>query len=151
MSGMATQATYDDANLILRLYELRREEKMRQARDWFGRSFAPANMEEANKLAPPGSPENAYYRMVVSYWEMACSFVTTGVLNQELFFQSSGELMFVWERVRHLVPEVRTMMKNPASFRNVETVATAMAKWMESHGPEAYPTFQAMVRGVATT
>ena len=150
MSLMSTQATYDDANLVLRLYELRREEKLRQARDWFSRSFLAASLSDAQQLIPPGSPENAYYRMVVSYWEMACSFVTSGVLNQELFFQSSGELLFVWERIRHLVPEFRQFTKNPAAYRNLETVATAMGKWMESHGPEAYPAFQAMVRGVAS-
>jgi hypothetical protein len=149
MSDMANPATYDDANLMLRLYELRREEKLRQAREWFARSFAPANLNEANQIAPPGSAENAYFRMVVSYWEMACSFVTSGVLNQELFFQSSGELMFVWERIRHLVPEHRAARKNPAAYRNLETVATAMAKWMGSLGPETYPAFQEMVRGTA--
>jgi hypothetical protein len=149
MSSMANQATYDDANLVLRLFELRREEKLRQAREWFTRSFAPANMNEANQIAPPGSTENAYFRMVVSYWEMACSFVTSGVLNQELFFQSGGELLFVWERIRGLVPEYRAARKNPAMYRNLETVATAMAKWMESLGPDTYSSFQAMVRGAA--
>ncbi len=92
---MSTQTTYDDANLILRLYELRREEKMRKAREWFMGSFAPASMEEAMKIAPPGSPENVMVRQVVSYWEMVASFVTAGVLNQDLLFESTGELVFV--------------------------------------------------------
>src|SRR5271165_5299484 len=99
-----TQATYDDANLILRLYELRREDKLRQAREWFAENCKVKSPEELMQLAPPGSKENAYVRMVVSYWEMACSFVTAGVLNQDLFFQSNGECLFVWERVRELIP-----------------------------------------------
>src|ERR1039457_853448 len=100
---MSNQATYDDANLILRLYELRREEKLRQAREWFGQKFKAGSMEETMQLIPPGSQENAYFRMVVSYWEMAASFVTAGVLSQELFFESNGELMFCWEKVRGMV------------------------------------------------
>src|SRR6185369_17843159 len=101
---MSNQATYDDANLILRLYELRREEKLRTAREWFSANFNPASFEDVQKIAPPGSKENAYVRMVVSYWEMVSSFVTSGVLNQDLLFQSSGELLVVWERVREFLP-----------------------------------------------
>jgi hypothetical protein len=143
------QATYDDANLILRLYELRREDKMRQARAWFAGNFAPTSMEDVMRIAPPGSQENAYLRMVVSYWEMAASFVTSGVLNQELFFQSNGELLFVWERVRPMVAGMRDMMKNPGAWRNLETLANAYIAHMEANGPDAYPAFQAMVKRIA--
>jgi hypothetical protein len=146
---MPTQATYDDANLILRLFELRREELMRKARQWFSANFNATNMEEAMRIAPPGSQESAYMRMVVSYWETAASFVASGVLNQELFFQSSGEMLGVWERMRPLVPGMREMSKNPASFRNLETVGNAYIKWMEANGPEAYPTFQNMMKMMA--
>ncbi len=148
---MATQATYDDANLILRLFELRREEKLREARDWFALNFKFKDAEEMQQAAPPGSKENAYIRMVVGYWEMASSFVTAGVLNQELFFQSNGEMLFVWERLREFVPSMRAFMKNPHSFQNLEIVGNAYAKWMQSHGPEAYPAFQAMVKGLTAT
>src|SRR5437763_17211332 len=112
---MANQATYDDANLVLRLYELRREEKMRKAREWFGQNYRANTMEEAMQIIPMGSETNAYFRMVVSYWEMAASFVTSGVLNQELFFESNGELLFVWERVKPILPAFRAMTKNPES------------------------------------
>lgn len=142
---MPTQATYDDANLILRLYELRRDEKLREARAWFAASFNATSMADLQTVAPLGSQENAYMRMVVSYWETAASFVTAGVLNQELFFQSGGEMLVVWEKMRHLIPELRAMFKNPATFRNLETVATAYIKYMEGQAPEAYPAFQAMI------
>jgi L-rhamnose mutarotase len=144
---MPTQATYDDANLILRLYELRREEKLRRAREWFSANFHAASPEDVQRIAPPGSDENAYFRMVVSYWEMVAALVTAGVLNQDLFFQTNGELLFVWERVRELVPAFRAMMKNPNAWRNLETVGNAFIKSMEASDPETYPTFQAMVRG----
>lgn len=146
---MPTQATYDDANLILRLYELRREEKLRKAREWFGPNCTATSVEELLRIAPPGSQENAYFRMVVSYWEMAASMVTSGVLNQELFFQSGGELVFVWERVRGIVPGFRDFTKNPTAWHNLETVGNAYIKWMESKGPETYPAFQKMVKTVA--
>jgi hypothetical protein len=144
---MPTQATYDDANMVLRLYELRREEKLRRARAWFAASFHATTLEEVNKLAPMGSEENAYMRMVVSYWEMAASFVTSGVLNEELFFKTNGECLFVWERVRGLLPAMRAMYKNPSTWINLETVGNAFIKRMQANGPEAYAAFQAMVHG----
>jgi hypothetical protein len=146
---MPNQATYDDANLLLRLFELRREPELRKARDWFGPNFNATSREEMMKMAPPGSQENKYVRMVLGYWEMAASLVTAGVLNQDLFFQSSGELLFVWEKARHVVPTWREFTKNPNSWKNLETVGNAYIKHMEANGPEAYPAFQSMVKMTA--
>jgi hypothetical protein len=143
------QATYDDANLILRLYELRREEKLRQAREWFAMNFTATTPEEVQKLMPMGSQQNTYFRMVVSYWDMAASFVTSGVLNQDLFLETNGELLFVWERVRELAPAFREMTKNPEAWHNLEKVGNAFIQKMQSKGPEAYSAFQAMIRSVA--
>jgi hypothetical protein len=69
------------------------------------------------------------------------------VLNQELFFQSGGELIFVWEKFKGLVPETREHYKNPAIYRNFETVANAFIQWMTRHAPEAYPALAARIRG----
>jgi hypothetical protein len=137
------QATYDDANLCLKLYELRREDTMRKARAWFATFHAatPADMP------PMGTPENAYLRMVTSYWDMAAAFVTSGVLNEELFMQTNGELLFVWEKVRELVPQIRTANKNPNYLKNLETVGSAAIKRMPA---EAYQNFSAMIKGMAT-
>jgi hypothetical protein len=144
---MEVHATYDDVNLILRLFELRREAKMRSARDWFSRNFKPATIEDVAKLAPLGSEENAYLRMVMSYWEMVASFITGGVLSQELFFQSGGELLFVWERCRPLLAEMRAQYGNPGLYKNLETVAGAFIQWMNKNSPGAYEAFSARVRG----
>jgi hypothetical protein len=143
------QATYDDANLILKLYELRREETLRKARAWFGPNFNAASPEEMMQKYPPGSQENAYARMVVSYWDMAASFVTAGVLNQELFFQSGGELLVVWEKIRPLLDGFRNMTKNPHAWSNLETVGNAFIKSVEARGPEAYAAFQAMLKTIS--
>jgi hypothetical protein len=146
--NLLMQATYDDANLILKLYELRREETLRKARAWFGANFNAANAQEVMQKYPPGSPENTNIRMVVSYWDMVASFVTAGVLNQELFFQSGGELLFVWEKLRGIVDTFRQMTKNPHQWANLETVGNAYIKFVESRGPEAYATFQAMIKAI---
>src|SRR5271163_4655080 len=85
--GMDQQATYDDVKLVLQLYEMRREEKLREARKWFAK-FNARTWAEKNELCPPGSDQDAFFRMVVTYWEMVASFITAGVLHQELFLQS---------------------------------------------------------------
>jgi hypothetical protein len=145
---MSTQATYDDANLILRLYELRREEKLRKAREWMA-TFNASSVEELMQKCPPGSQENAYFRMVFGYWDMACSFVTSGVLNEELFFQSGGEYLVVWEKIRGLLPQMRAMFKNPTAARNLETVATRHIEWLSRQAPEAYAAMQERVKQMA--
>jgi hypothetical protein len=85
-------------------------------------------------------------RMVVSYWDMAASFVTSGVLDQELFLQSAGELTFIWERLRALVPGVRERY-NRHYASHLEVVGNAGLKAVEANGPEALASFQAMVHG----
>jgi len=148
MSKAATKAaTYDDVNLILKLYDLRREPRLREGRAWFSDHFKVKNMEEMAKLCPPGSKENASARMVSTYWEMVASFVTSGVLNQDLFFQSGRELLFVWERIRDLVPAMREAYKDPAYLGNFEKVATAYIEYLKRQGPEVYETFSKRVRG----
>ena len=83
-------------------------------------------MEEFEKLCPLGSEENAFYRMVVSYWDMAASFVTEGILHQKLFTQNCRELLFVWERIQALVPALRERFHNSNLASNLEAVANAM-------------------------
>jgi hypothetical protein len=141
------QATYEDVNLILRLYELRRDDKMREARQWFTSTFKPiSTVEEFNKACPPGSAPNAYFRMVTSYWEMTASFVNQGVLNEELFFQSGGELLLVWEKIKDLVPVLRQARRNQRLYHNLEAVAAKMARYMNSNSPESYDAFAMMVK-----
>jgi hypothetical protein len=142
------QATYEDANLILKLYEIRREETLREARNWFTGKFSASSAEEMMQKYPFGSQENNYVRMVISYWDMACSFVTSGVLNQELFFQSGGEMMIVWEKVRPLAEGMRKLTGNQNAWTNLEKVANAYIKFI---GPEAYAGFQAIISRVSAT
>lgn len=135
------QPTHDDVNLILRLYEQRREEKMREARDWFARHCKVQSMDDLMKVAPLGSQENAYFRQVTSYWEMVASFVTSGVLNQELFYQSGMELLYCYTRVRPIIPAIREAFGNKRYWRNLETVALDMIEWLDRDNPGAYAAF----------
>lgn len=138
---MTAHPTYDDANLILRLYEMRREERMRDARAWFTAQFRVKTWEELQKLAPGGTDQNASYRMVVSYWDMVASFVTSGVLNRELFFQSGRELLLVWERIRHVLPEIRVQYQDPHYLAHLETVGEEFARWFEGRSGDGYAAF----------
>jgi hypothetical protein len=149
---MASVATYEDANLILRLFELRREEQMRRARAWFLNSFNATTVEEYQALCPPGSDPDSYFRMLVTYWDMAASFVTSGVLHQDLFLESGNELLFVWEKMKFLVPAWRGFMGNPKFLSSLETVAQAAVQRMNRADPNAHATWLAnMIKRSAST
>lgn len=140
--------THEDANLILRLYEMRREPRLRQARDWFARSFRAKTMEEFQALCPPGSEANASYRMFTTYWEMAASFVVHGTLDRELFFENNQELLFLWVRVGELLPRLRETYRNPMSLKNVEQVAGWFIDWWEARAPGAHAAFAARINQI---
>jgi hypothetical protein len=144
---MVTRPTYDDANLILNLYEMRREERMREARAWFTAHFRPKKWEELATLVPPGSTENASFRMVISYWDMVASFIVTGVLNKELFFQSGRELLVVHERLRPVLAGIREAYKDPSYMANLERVGLDFAAYMQAQSPDAYQAFLKRITG----
>ena len=144
---MTNCATYDDVNLVLRLYEMRREERLREARAWFVASFHAKTMEELNETCPPGSDENASFRMVVTYWDMVASFITGGVLQQDLFFQSGRELLVVWERLRDLLPAYRESRADSTAFENIAKVAKSYGEWMNERSPGSYDAFSKRIRG----
>lgn len=138
-----SKATYDDVNLILRLYELRREDKMRAARHWFAANFKCKSITAFELLSPE---ENAMFRQVTSYWDMAASFITSGVLNDELFFQSSRELLLVWLRVEPILANLRSVF-GASYLKNLETVAGAYAAHLEHNNPGTYQALKARVGG----
>lgn len=145
MAKFTPTATYDDANLILRLYDMRREERMREARAWFTANFHVSTMEEFQKLCPLGSKENAYYRQVTSYWDMCASFITAGVLSEDLFFESNRELLLVFTRVQKLMPLMREAHKDPNVWKNLEAVGQNYIEWMNKRTPGTYDAFAARI------
>ena len=139
---MHPRPTYDDANLILRLYEMRREARMRQARAWFTANCKGVqSFDDLLKLAPAGSEENASFRQVVTYWDLVASFIVSGILHKELFYQSGRELLLVWERVRDLVPSMREAYKDPNYLKNLETVGVEFAAYMKGQSEPSYEAF----------
>ena len=138
---------HHDVEVILKLYELRREDRMRKAREWLF-TYKAASAAEHQAACPPGSEQDAYYRMVSTYWDMAASFVTSGAVNKELFLQSGGEMLFVWEKIKGNVARSREAMGNPNYLSNLETVAQALIENMNKANPKAYDIFSARVRGV---
>jgi hypothetical protein len=143
----AAQATYDDANLVMRLYDLRREEKLREARAWFVTYFKPKTMADIEQLCPPGSENNARMRQVASYWDMAASFVAAGVLNPELFFASNREMLLVAVRFRPVLAELRAVFKDPSFLRDLETVGQQFSAHLDKAGPGTLEAFIARVGG----
>jgi hypothetical protein len=141
---MKNQPTYDDANLILRLYELRREDQLRAARKWMGAQPPFVSREQWLTVCPPGSDTNAWFRMVTSYWEMAATFVATGVLNGELFYRGNNlEMLFVWQKVKALAEPIRQAQKNALYWRNLEDVAESFIRYMNENAPGWYEQFAA--------
>jgi len=125
---MAKKATPHDAQLILKLYDLRREAEMRKARHWFTVEFWPQDLDEFLKVANSfPSQENAWLRQVGGYWDMATSFVLSGALNEELFLQPgcSGEMFFILGKIYPFLKEFREKINNPEAFANLEKVATS--------------------------
>ena len=120
---MPKKPTAEDAQIIMRLYDLRREAEMRKARGWFA-GFVPRNAEDVVQVINAVNPqENAWFRQVSSYWDMAASFVLRGALNQELFVDNSGEMFFVLGKIYPFLKEIREKTKTPY-LQRIEKVAT---------------------------
>jgi hypothetical protein len=122
---MPKKATASDAQLIMQLYDLRREPEMRKARHWWLTQFWPDTADDFMKIAAAlGSQENNWLRQVGGYWGMAAAFVESGALNIDLFLQPSvsGEMFFMFGKVHPFLKELREKLGDPEALRNVEKV-----------------------------
>jgi hypothetical protein len=114
-------ATAADAQIILQLYDLRRNKEMRKARNFVSAELWPENAEDTLRIARAyPSPENTWLRQVTSYWEMGASFVLRGALHEGLFFDSSGEMYCVYAKFKPFLTEIR--QKLPYFLLTVEKV-----------------------------
>jgi hypothetical protein len=121
---MPKKPTAEDAQIIMKLYDLRREAEMRKARAWIA-GFWPRTADEVVQVINGTNPqENAWFRQVSGYWDMAASFVLRGVLSEELFFDSGGEMWFVLSKVYPFLKEIRQQANVPTYFVRVEKLAT---------------------------
>ena len=123
----AKRATAEDAQLVMQLYDLRREAEMRKARHFMTVEFWPKDADDLVKIVNSfPSQENAWVRQVGGYWDIAASFVLQGALSEELFLQPgcSGEMFFVFAKFYPFLKEFREKTNNPDAFANIERVAT---------------------------
>ena len=132
---METKPTHEQAQLHLQVYDLRREARMRQARDWFFQNYHVKSMEDAMRIAAPGTETGAFAMMVFSYWEQACALLNYGLLHEDLFFETSGEFFGVWESVKHIVPQGREMFVNKQFLAHMEKAAKRYESWIENRSP----------------
>lgn len=106
-----------EAELILRLYELRREATMRQAREWFALQFNPETAEDVKEAM--FSEHSGHLRMVTSYWDMAAALVHHGTISRDLFNDTNGEYLMVFARLEPILGDVRAML-GPQFLANLE-------------------------------
>lgn len=130
---------HHDADLVLRLYELRREPVMRASRDAMGMRFLPRTFEEFAAVTKPDHPDNAAYRQVGTYWEMAYGLIKHGVLHPDLALESNGEGLIFLAKAHPWLDRIRAQL-NPRAFVHAEWVAT-----QTEAGCRLFPLFQARV------
>jgi len=123
---MAKKATALDAQVVMQLYDLRREAEMRKARSWWGGEFWPQNADDFLKVLNSSTQENAWLRQVSGYWDMAACLVLSGAVNEDLFLSAgvSGEMFFILAKIYPFLKELREKTNNPDLYKNVEAVAT---------------------------
>jgi hypothetical protein len=110
---------HHDADLILKLYELRREPVMREARNWFF-TFNPKSTQDFFDAV--SSDKSGYYRMVISYWDMAASFVTNGAIDAQMFNDANGEHLFIYSKLEPFLADLRRETGNPEFMAHLEKV-----------------------------
>jgi len=109
---------YESATLLIRLYEMRREPTMRDARDWYARGFNPTSVDEIMKVM--AGPHSGHFRMVTSYWDMAASFVLNGAIDEKMFNDANGEHIVVFAKLEPFVTEYRGKMGNAGYLASLE-------------------------------
>jgi hypothetical protein len=132
---METKPTHEQAQLNLQLYEQRREARLREARDWFFKNYFVESIDDAMRIAAPGTEGGTLAMMVFGYWEQACALLNYGLLHEDLFFETSGEFFGVWELVKPAVPGGRERFVNPHFLAHLEKAAQRYEAWMEARSP----------------
>ncbi|MBS1810189.1 MAG: hypothetical protein JST84_18655 [Acidobacteria bacterium] len=116
-------AKQQDVIAILKLYELRRDEKMRAARAWYFTEFQPESAADIVKLMLSGQSESAYFRMVTSYWDMAASLVNNGGIDERLFLDANTEYIGLFAKLEPFIAEVRETFGEADYLAHLEALA----------------------------
>ena len=136
---------YESATLLLRLYELRREPTMREARTWFAREFNPSSIDDVVQALM--GPNSGHFRMVTSYWDMAASFVLNGAIDEQMFNDANGEQIGVFAKMEPFLNDYRGRMGNPKYLAQLEQIVmrrpgakeslAAMREWFRQRAAAA--------------
>ena len=132
---MDKKPTHEQARLHLQVYDLRREARLREARDWFLKNYFVQKLDDATRIAAPGTEGGTFAGMVMGYWEQACALLNYGLLHEDLFFETSGEFFGVWERLKPIVPEARERFVYKQFLAHMEKAAKRFESWTESRSP----------------
>lgn len=141
----------EQVNLLLKLYDMRREPRLREAREWFARDFHPQTIDDVMKICPPGSEGNAFMRQVLSYWEMVASIANRGVIDEDLFFETTGEQWAAFEQVKPVLAAWRQMFSMPKFLANLEQNCTKLEAWRERHNPGSNAAIRKMMEQMRAT
>ena len=109
-----------DSLVILKLYEIRSEQLMREARRWFFSEFAPQSGKDVLALMLSGEKQSAFYRMVASHWEVAASLVNNGGIDEKLFLEANTEHLVVFAKLQPFIAEIRETIGEPDYLSNLE-------------------------------
>jgi hypothetical protein len=139
-----SSATRADADLLLKIYDMRREETLRKARKFMLEEFYAASGNEFAEKYPSGSNQNAWFRQTLSYWEMVAAIVNKGLLDAELFFETNGEFHIFWEKARATISDLRKARKMPLYYKNLEELSNAHTAFMEKRAPGSSAVFSTM-------
>jgi hypothetical protein len=116
----------EDVMAILKLYELRRDEQMRAARQWYFSDFAPKSAMDIIALFQGGERASANFRMITSYWDTAASLVLNGGIDQKMFLDANTEHVFIYAKIADLLPEVREIFREPGYLIHLETLVKSL-------------------------
>lgn len=136
------EPTQEDARLLLRLFDMRRDPEMRRARSFMMSEFNLTSWDQLRPHYLTGDELDRHFRMVTSYWEMVAAFVNQGLLNEDLFFDTHGEGLLIWNKIKALMPEAREHVR-PTYLWNLERMARRQQEWRERTYPTASKVIEA--------
>jgi len=132
---METKPTHEQAQLQLQLFEQRREPRLRQAREWFFKNYIVENIDDAMRIAAPGTEGGTFAMMVLTYWDQTCAMLNYGLLHEDLFFETTGEFFGTWEIAKVVVPQIRERFQNQHFLGHLEKAAQRYEAWIEKRSP----------------
>jgi hypothetical protein len=132
-----SKSSYEEADLLIKLYDLRRDSLLRKARAWFLSQYEAHSWEDKVRKYASDSEEERYARMVISFWDMAAALVNRGYISETLFFETNREHYLTWEKIKPWIEGGRKETGNPMLYKNLEILANNYEKWLDKLNQKA--------------